>query len=114
MKISRRGLTAEVKKKLHQKACRTCSAIIFAQSTNQIIDPKTSELSPREAKPPLFFHQIRSPRANKYYFQHQDLHLIIITHHPLSSKSGSTTTASNKFPVQNISFFVFTTTKNLQ
>ena len=36
-KISRRRL-ADYVKKLHQKACRTCSTIIFARSTNQIID----------------------------------------------------------------------------
>ena len=37
MKISRRRL-ADYVKKLHQKACRTCSTIIFHHSTNQIID----------------------------------------------------------------------------
>ena len=55
-------------KKPPQKACRTWSAIIFPRSTNQIIDPKTSELYPREAKPPVFFHQIRSPTAEKILF----------------------------------------------
>ena len=35
MKISRRRLAENVKKKLHQKACRT---ILFPQSTNHIID----------------------------------------------------------------------------
>ena len=42
-------------------------------------------------------------RPKKYYFQHQDLHLIIITHHTISPKSGFTT-AFNTFPVQNISY----------
>ena len=37
MKISRRRL-ADYVKILHQKACRTCSTIIFLHSTNQIID----------------------------------------------------------------------------
>ena len=37
LKISRRRL-AEYVKTLHQKACRTCSTIIFLHSTNQIID----------------------------------------------------------------------------
>ena len=37
MKISRRRL-ADCVKTLHQKACRTCSTIIFLYSTNQIID----------------------------------------------------------------------------
>ena len=37
MKISRRRLPDYVKT-LHQKACRTCSAIIFLHSTNQVID----------------------------------------------------------------------------
>ena len=37
MKISRRRLVDFVKT-LHQKACRTCSTIIFPHSTNQIID----------------------------------------------------------------------------
>ena len=37
MKISRRRLSDYVKT-LHQKACRTCSTIIFLHSTNQIID----------------------------------------------------------------------------
>ena len=37
MKISRRPL-ADYVKTLHQKACRTCSTIIFLHSTNQIID----------------------------------------------------------------------------
>ena len=37
MKISRRRL-ADFVKTLHQKACRTCSTIIFPHSTNQIID----------------------------------------------------------------------------
>ena len=37
MKISRRRL-ADYFKTLHQKACRTCSTIIFLHSTNQIID----------------------------------------------------------------------------
>ena len=37
MKISRRRL-ADYVKTLHQKACRTCSKIIFFHSTNQIID----------------------------------------------------------------------------
>ena len=37
MKISRRHL-ADYVKTLHQKACRTCSTIIFLHSTNQIID----------------------------------------------------------------------------
>ena len=37
MKISRRRL-ADYVKTLHQKACRTCSTIIFLISTNQIID----------------------------------------------------------------------------
>ena len=37
MKISRRRL-ADYVKTLHQKACRTCSTIIFLHSTNQIID----------------------------------------------------------------------------
>ena len=37
MKISRRHLPDYVKT-LHQKACRTCSTIIFLYSTNQIID----------------------------------------------------------------------------
>ena len=36
MKISRGRLTG-LGKKLHQKACRTCSTIIFPHSTNQII-----------------------------------------------------------------------------
>ena len=39
MKISRRRL-ADYVKTLHQKACRTCSTIIFHHSTNQIIDLK--------------------------------------------------------------------------
>ena len=37
MKISRRRL-ADYIKTLHQKACRTCSSIIFLHSINQIID----------------------------------------------------------------------------
>ena len=37
MKISRRRL-ADYVKALHQKACHTCSTIIFLHSTNQIID----------------------------------------------------------------------------
>ena len=37
IKISRRGL-ADYVKKLHQKACRTYSTIIFPRSTNEIID----------------------------------------------------------------------------
>ena len=37
VKISRRRL-ADYVKTLHQKACRTCSTIIFLHSTNQIID----------------------------------------------------------------------------
>ena len=37
MKISRRRL-ADYDKTLHQKACRTCSTIIFLHTTNQIID----------------------------------------------------------------------------
>ena len=37
MKISRRRL-ADYVKTLHQKACRTCSTIIFLHSTNEIID----------------------------------------------------------------------------
>ena len=37
MKISRRRL-ADYVKILHQKACGTCSTIIFLHSTNQIID----------------------------------------------------------------------------
>ena len=37
MKISRRRLVDYVKS-LHQKACRTCSTIIFPHSINQIID----------------------------------------------------------------------------
>ena len=37
MKISLRRL-ADYVKTLHQKACRTCSTIIFLHSTNQIID----------------------------------------------------------------------------
>ena len=37
MKISRRRL-ADYVKTMHQKACRTCSTIIFLHSTNQIID----------------------------------------------------------------------------
>ena len=37
MKISRRRL-ADYVKTLHQKACRTCSTIIFLHSTNGIID----------------------------------------------------------------------------
>ena len=37
MKISRCRL-ADYIKKLHQKACRTCSTIIFLHSTNEIID----------------------------------------------------------------------------
>ena len=37
MKISHR-LLADYVKSLHQKACRTCSTIIFLHSTNQIID----------------------------------------------------------------------------
>ena len=37
IKISRRHLAHYVKK-LHQKACRTCSTIIFPYSVNQIID----------------------------------------------------------------------------
>ena len=37
MKISRRRL-ADYVKTLHQKACRTCSAIIFPHLTNEIID----------------------------------------------------------------------------
>ena len=37
MKISRRRL-ADYVQTLHQKACRTCSTIIFLHSTNQIID----------------------------------------------------------------------------
>jgi len=37
MKISRRRL-ADYVKTLHQKACGTCSMIIFLHSTNQIID----------------------------------------------------------------------------
>ena len=37
MKISRRRL-ADYVKRLHQKACRTCSTIICLHSTNQIID----------------------------------------------------------------------------
>ena len=36
LKTSRRRL-AEYVKKLHQKACRTCSTIIFPYSTNQVI-----------------------------------------------------------------------------
>ena len=36
MKISRRHL-ADYVKKLHQRACRTCSTILFPHSTNQII-----------------------------------------------------------------------------
>ena len=37
MKFSRRRLVYK-SKKMHQKACRTCSTIIFLHSTNQIID----------------------------------------------------------------------------
>ena len=37
MKISRRR-SVDYVKTLHQKACRTCSTIIFLHSTNQIID----------------------------------------------------------------------------
>ena len=37
MKISRRRL-ADYVKTLHQKACRSCSRIIFLHSTNQIVD----------------------------------------------------------------------------
>ena len=37
MKMSHRRL-ADYVKKLHQKACRTCSTIIFPHSTNQTID----------------------------------------------------------------------------
>ena len=37
IKISRRRL-ADYVKKLNQKACRTCSTIIFSHSTNQIVD----------------------------------------------------------------------------
>ena len=37
MKFSRRRL-ADYVKTLHQKACRTCSTIIFLHSTDQIID----------------------------------------------------------------------------
>ena len=37
MKISPRRL-ADYVKTFHQKACRTCSSIIFPHSTNQIID----------------------------------------------------------------------------
>ena len=37
MKISRR-LLADYVKTLHEKACRTCSTIIFLHSTNQILD----------------------------------------------------------------------------
>ena len=37
MKISRRR-SADYVKTLHQKACRTCSTIIFLHSTNPIID----------------------------------------------------------------------------
>ena len=37
MKISRRCL-ADYVKTLHQKACRTCSTIIFPHSANQIFD----------------------------------------------------------------------------
>ena len=37
MKISRRH-SADCAKKSHQKACRTCSTIIFHHPTNQIID----------------------------------------------------------------------------
>ena len=37
MKIWRRRL-ADYVKKLHQKACRACSTIIFPRSTNQSID----------------------------------------------------------------------------
>ena len=37
MKISRRHLPDYVKN-FHQKACRTCSTIIFPRSTNQFID----------------------------------------------------------------------------
>lgn len=49
------------------------------------------ELYPRKATLPLFFHQTWPCAANKYYFQHQSLHLIFASHDPLSSKSGSTT-----------------------
>ena len=37
MNISRR-LLADYVNKLHQKACRTCSTIIFPHSANQVID----------------------------------------------------------------------------
>ena len=37
MKTSRRHL-ADYVKTMHQKACRTCSTIIFPRSTNQVID----------------------------------------------------------------------------
>ena len=42
-KISRRRL-ADYVKTLHQKACRTCSTIIFLHSTNQIIELLPSNL----------------------------------------------------------------------
>ena len=38
MKISPRRRLADYVKTLHQKACRTCSTIIFLHSTNEIID----------------------------------------------------------------------------
>ena len=45
MKTSPRRL-ADYVKRLHQKACRTCSTIIFLHSTNQIIDLWRCQLLP--------------------------------------------------------------------
>ena len=61
MKISRLGLTAVVKKNCTKKRAARAASSFLRQSTNQIIDPKTSELYPREAKQPLFFSPNQVP-----------------------------------------------------
>ena len=77
MKISRRRL-ADYVKTLHQKACRTCSTIIFLHSTNQIIDlwrcrwrcrrQILSSLKSWQRSPTPIFRVLHAQRQKKYYY----------------------------------------------
>ena len=62
MKISRRCL-ADCVKNFHQKACRTCSTIIFPRSTNRIIDLWRC----RRFVNSLLFVNVNNCRTRKHY-----------------------------------------------
>ena len=62
MKISRRHL-ADYVKTLHQKACRTCSTIIFLHSTNQIFHLWRCRCR-RQISNSLFFTTLRDAKKH--------------------------------------------------